>query len=139
MRSRLEYFHSSNYPKAYFLHSETNKKGIGKIKDEVNGLIISEFIGLGPKCDSLLIEGASKTAAKGVPYSVCKQHLNHNVYKDVLSSQQKLMRRCNMIQTDNRHRVYTSQVVKTALHRFDSKRFICDDGISTLAYGHVLI
>jgi len=139
MSNHQEYFDTSGYPKTHFLYSQANKKVIGKMKDEVNGQIISEFIGLGPKCYSLLIEGVSKTAAKGVPYSVCKNHLNHTVYKDVLLSQQKLMCKCNMIQTDNKHHVYTSQVVKTALHCFDSKRFICDDGISTLAYGHALI
>jgi hypothetical protein len=39
----------SDYPVDHPNHSTANKKRIGKFKDEVNGKIISEFIGLKPK------------------------------------------------------------------------------------------
>ena len=34
------------------------------------------------------------------------------------------------------HRMYTYESNKTSLSAFDDKRYILDDGIHTLAYGH---
>ena len=39
-------FDFSNYPKDSTFFDETNKKVIGKMKDESKGKIISEFVGL---------------------------------------------------------------------------------------------
>ena len=39
----------SDYPKDHFLYDPTNKKVIGKFKDETNGLPIAEFVGLRSK------------------------------------------------------------------------------------------
>ena len=42
-------FDFSNYPKDSKFFDETNKKVIGKIKDEFGGVIIIEFVGLKSK------------------------------------------------------------------------------------------
>ena len=34
------------------------------------------------------------------------------------------------------HRVYTTRTTKTSLSAFDSKRYLLEDGIQSLAYGH---
>ena len=34
------------------------------------------------------------------------------------------------------HNVYTYRIDKIGLSAFDTKRWICDNGISTLAFGH---
>ena len=34
------------------------------------------------------------------------------------------------------HKTYTQEINKTSLSCFDDKRYIKDDGINTLAYGH---
>ena len=34
------------------------------------------------------------------------------------------------------HNLYTYDSTKAGLSAFDTKRWICDDGISTLAFGH---
>ena len=39
-------FDFSNYPKDSKFFDETNKKVIGKMKDEFDGVIVDEFIGL---------------------------------------------------------------------------------------------
>ena len=44
----------SNYPKDHPLYDETNKKVIGKLKDECAGAPIAEYIGLRPKLYSVL-------------------------------------------------------------------------------------
>ena len=36
----------------------------------------------------------------------------------------------------HQHHIYGETVIKTALSPFDSKRYILDDGIYTLPYGH---
>ena len=43
------YFDLSDYPKDHPLYDTINKKVIGKFKDEANGKIITEFIGLRPR------------------------------------------------------------------------------------------
>ena len=37
------------------------------------------------------------------------------------------------------HRVYTTRTTKTSLSAFDSKRYLLEDGIQSLAYGHYMI
>ena len=39
----------SDYPKEHINYDATNKKVLGKFKDEVNGKLITELIGLKPK------------------------------------------------------------------------------------------
>lgn len=46
MQLDLEMFDTSDYPSNHFLHSNTNKKVIGKFKDETNGCPMREFVGL---------------------------------------------------------------------------------------------
>ena len=49
-------YDTSNYPKEHFLYSTTNKKIIGKFKDETGGLPIVEWIGLRAKMYSIKLE-----------------------------------------------------------------------------------
>ena len=42
-------FHFSNYSKDSKFFNETNKKVIGKMKDEFGGAIVNEFVGLKTK------------------------------------------------------------------------------------------
>ena len=48
-------FNFSNYPKDSKFFDETNKKVIGKMKDESEGKIINEFVGLKSKTYSIKI------------------------------------------------------------------------------------
>ena len=50
-------FHTSNYPKEHPLHSDKNKKVLGKMKDECAGLPIAECVCLRPKMYSILMVG----------------------------------------------------------------------------------
>ena len=46
-------FDSSNYSKDSTFFEETNKKVIGKIKDEFGGVFVNEFVGLKSKRHSI--------------------------------------------------------------------------------------
>ena len=52
----LDDLDTSNYPKNYFLYSDKNKKVIGKFKDELAGMIMSEIVFLRSKAYSFLVE-----------------------------------------------------------------------------------
>ena len=60
-------FDFSNYSKDSKFFDETNKKVIGKMKNEFGGVIVSEFVGLKSKMYSMKnIDGKESNAAKGV-------------------------------------------------------------------------
>ena len=60
-------FDFSNYPKDSKFFDQVNKKFIGKIKDESEGKIIGEFVGLKLKmCSMKNIDGKESNTAKGV-------------------------------------------------------------------------
>ena len=62
------------------IFNETNKKVIGKMKDEFGGVIVSEFVGLKSKMYSIKkIDGKEHNVAKGV--SIVTEFNN---FKDVL-------------------------------------------------------
>ena len=70
----------SNYSKASKFFNKTNKKVIGKIKDEFGGAIIIQFVELKSKRNSIKeIDGKEHNIAKGV--SIAIQFGN---FKDVL-------------------------------------------------------
>ena len=60
MAEDADLFDTSDYPKDHFLHSETNKKVLGKMKDECAGIPIEEFVGLRPKMYSMVYGGKEK-------------------------------------------------------------------------------
>ena len=70
----------SNFPKDSKILDETNKKVIGKMKDEFVGVIVTEFVGLKSKMYSMKkIDGKECNAAKGVSFAT-----EFYKFKDVL-------------------------------------------------------
>ena len=75
-----DFFDFSNYSKDSKFFDETNKKVIGKMKDEFGGVIITEFVGLKSKMYSIKkIDGKEHNTAKGVSIAT-----EFNKFKDVL-------------------------------------------------------
>lgn len=66
MQEMQEDFDFSEYPKTHQCFDIKNKKVIGKFKDEVNGSIITEFVGLKSKMYSFIVNGKEKHRSKGV-------------------------------------------------------------------------
>ena len=103
------------------------------MKNEVRGKISSEFVGVKSNIYSLFMvdnEGIKK--AKGINKNV--KSIMHKKYVDVLFS--RVLVRQNVKRIESRlHRTGTYDVWKT-LSCFDDKRYILDDGVSSLAYFH---
>ena len=132
----------SGYPKDHLCYSVKNKKVIGKMKDEVNGFALHEFVGLRPKLYSFSpsfvdTDGKEKTkkVAKGIKQCITNHHLKHEYYKESLFQFSRYRVNMNLFRSD-RHIIHSVRVNKVALSAFDTKRWLCDDGITTLALGH---
>ena len=140
-----DYFDFSNYKSNHPLYNNSNKSIIGKFKDETGGIPPKEYIGLRTKMYSMLVPGGDlKQTASGIKDSVKKRLLHHELYKQTLigpsfiqSSErfedvyinQKSFRSYN-------HTIKTVNVRKIGLTRYDDKRYICEDNVTTRPYGH---
>ena len=129
--------YSSDHPSGIL--SGINKKVLGMFKDEVNGDIIDEFVGLRAKLYSYkMFEGEESKKCKGVKKSVVKKSITHEDYKTCLTTGKEQLRKQNIIRS-YKHEVYTEEVNKVALSANDDKRYILEDCIGTLALGHYKI
>ena len=78
-------FDFSNYSKDSKFFDDTNKKVIGKMKDEYGGVIIDQFIGLKSKMYSIeKIDGTESSTANGVNIAT-----EFNEFKDVPFNKKK--------------------------------------------------
>ena len=124
-------FDFSNYSKDSKFYDDTNKKVIGKMKDEYHGVITDEFIGLRPKTYSIKkIDGSESSTAKGVNIAT-----EFNEFKDFLLNK-KIIRHKMKIIPATKHKIGTYEIDKISLSCFDDKRQVVDDGVHTLAYFH---
>ena len=135
----IDEYDTSEYPKDHFLHNPKNKKVIGKMKDEMKGNPILEYAGLRPKMYSVrsLENGKTKDAkkAKGVKKYVVKKSINHELYLQVLRTKIPEKHKMNSLRSYG-HQIHNITQEKVSLSAFDSKRWMCDDGINTIAFGH---
>ena len=118
-------FDFKNYSKDSKLFNETNKKVIGKMKDEFGGVIVSEFVGLKSKMYSIeKNDGKEYNTAKGVSIAT-----EFDQFKDVLFNKKIIRHKMKRIQS-KKHKLGTYETDKI------SKRYVLDDGIYTLSYFH---
>ena len=85
-----------------------------------------------------MFEGKESKKCKGVKKLVVKKSITHEDYKKCLLTGKEQLRKQNIIRS-YKHEVYTEEVNKIALSANDDKRYILEDGISTLALGHYKI
>ena len=136
MGKHAELYDTSDYPREHTLHSVENKKVLGKMTDECAGRPIAEYIGLRPKMYSILeANGDNTKKAKGVKKYVVKKHIRHNQYREALFEKTTFHHSMNILRSE-RHRIYGQHLHKVSLSPFDSKRWIAENGVETLAYGH---
>ena len=112
-------FDFSNYSKDSKFFDETNKKVIGKMKDEFGSVIVVGFVGLKSKMYSMKkIDGKECNAAKGVSIAT-----EFDGFKDVLVNEKIIRHKMKRIQS-KKHKLGTYKIEKMALSCFDDKRCV---------------
>ena len=132
----------SDYPKDHPNYDPTNKKKLGKFKDEMNGKIITEFIGLKPKMYSFTIDAKHDdpdTAleykkAKGVPKHKVKRALNFENYRKTLQDNANEKIQFNSIRS-YQHQLFSITCNKQGLSNYDNKRYYFNNNES-YPHGH---
>ena len=76
------------------------------------------------------IDGKEHNTAKGV--NIATEFDN---FKDVLFNKKIIRHKMKRIQS-KKHKLGTYEIAKISLSSFDDKRYVLDDGITTLAYFH---
>ena len=119
--------------------NKSNKKVIGKFKDEAAGVPVCEFIGLRSKMYSYMKDNdkGGKTA-KGIKKNIIKKNITHENYKNVLFNNEQMHHTMKTIRS-NLHQLGSYELNKVSLSCFDDKRYILEDGIRSYAYGHYKI
>ena len=132
-------FDNSDYPVSFQYFSKANKKVIGKFKDEAAGMPIKEFIGLRSKMYSYKKEDNKvEKTAKGIKKNIIKGNIKHEDYKKVLFENEQMQHTMKTIRSE-RHELGSYEINKISLSCFDDKRYISENGINSLSYGHYVI
>ena len=134
-------FDTSDYPENHpsGIPTGINKKVLGMFKDETAGKIIKEFVGLRAKLYSYKMDdGKENKKCKGIKKRVVESSIRHEDYKTCLLTGKEQLRKQNILRSYE-HEVYTEEINKVALSALDDKRYILDDGVHTLAWGHYKI
>ena len=134
LQTHTHLYDFSNYPAEHSLFSPVNHRVPGKFKDELAGKLMTEFVGIRSKAYSYIGEKSGKRA-KGVKKSVLKKSITHDHYKACLFDNDVVKRNITSL-CSHKHRIFGETVTKIALSPLDTKRYILDDGITTLAFGH---
>ena len=137
-----KWFDTSNFSEDNkFAIEPKNKMKLGCFKIETGENIVTIFIGLRAKMYCYTIEHPGYTVLKkrekGVPGHVTNRH-QLLIWKKVLDNETQTYATYNMIKSEKLN-VYTIEQKKVALSNFDDKRYILDDGYTTLAHGHYQI
>ena len=135
MAEDIDKYDTSDFNKDHPLFSTKNKKVLGKMKDELAGQSLDEFVGLRAKMYSIRCGEIESKTAKGVKRSVIRQRLRHDMYVDCLYNERITKETMNVIRSFN-HQLFSLKCSKIALSPFDDKRFVLPDKVNTRAHGH---
>jgi hypothetical protein len=143
-----QHYDFSAYDKNTYIYSqqvEGNTKAFGKFKDEEAKDPIIEFAGRAPKEYSYrTASDVKKIKGKGTPSHVLDNQCSHADAVDMILSAKDESKHSK--DNFNRkvtfkhfrtidHVIYTEESEKTGMSILDSKRYVCSDGVSTLAWG----
>ena len=86
----------------------------------------------------LLPNGKPKFTAKGVSRRYIFKHLHHKDYLRALKETESTVAIFSTLRSQ-KQQIKTIELIKKRLSAFDDKRYILNDGITTLAYEHYKI
>ncbi|XP_076638746.1 uncharacterized protein LOC143350559 [Colletes latitarsis] len=137
MMHNIDRFDTSDYPTDNpYNMPRVNKKVPGLMKDENNGAIMTEFVGLRAKMYALRVDGKKDTKkVKGVKTNVIARTITFDDYAQCLHREIEMVRKQSCIRS-KLHKVYTISESKIALSLYDDKRYIIPDSTDTLPWGH---
>lgn len=134
----LHKFDTSDYaPDNIFGMPRVNKKVIALMKDENNGLLMTEFIGLRSKMYAYKVQNKVSKRAKGVTGAALKT-ITFDDYYECLFNRILLIREQSNIRS-REHNVFTVRQKKLALSPYDDKRIITATSHDTLPWGYKTI
>jgi hypothetical protein len=138
MKNGLDWYDTSNFAPDHPLYSTVNKKVVGKFKSETGSKAPKEFVGLRAKMYSLLVSSDEKPkcALKGIGRAYVKKHVTHDRFVRALETKVDINPAVFRTFRSTNHTINTLEVKKACLSAWDDKRYILDDGVSSLAYGH---
>lgn len=144
MKRNATFFDFSEYPQNHDLYSQANRKVPGKFKDEVPfPSIVKSYCGLRSKMYAIKIYNENKhevdrKKAKGIQKATIERDLRFDMYEKTLRDKTEIASSMDLIRS-RLHNIYCETVVKKSLSSFDDKRYLLQDGTSSLAYGHYYI
>lgn len=135
-------FDLSDFPKDERNYNDkTNMKVPGKMKDESEGIPIMEVAALKAKTYSNRMWDGNKIKdkkrGKGFTHTVTNDIIQHEGYVDCVLGGAIIQADMHSIRSYD-HRLHTIRLTKST-YGYDDKRWVMDDGISTLAHGHYKI
>ena len=138
------HFDFSNYDKTknpHNLFSDSQKMRNGRFKDELKGALALEYIGLRAKSYSILCQITADVLkeikkSKSIKRLVVERFLTHKHYRSALLSNKRIRIRQNTIRSFN-HKLSTIHQRRLGLCSYDNKRYVLDDNVHTLAFGHI--
>lgn len=125
----------SNYPPDNPFFDDSREGELFLLKDEAAGVPIKSFVGLRAKSYSIrYLDDSNKVTGKGIPKHKLSQ-ITHDDLERTLRETIPLSVTSEYLRSF-KHEVFTITQEKTALSAYDNKRFVNEDGISTLPIGH---
>jgi hypothetical protein len=137
MKRNSSLFDTSDYPQDHPCYSVTNKKALGRMKDEMNGKPISEVVCLRSKMYSFQCAQKETKKAKGISSTAVEKELKFQIYKDTLFNESSTMNTFTTIRSHS-HNLYVETSRKVGLSAYDDKRYLLN-AIESYAYGHYKI
>ena len=134
MHNDKDLFDFSGYSSNSIYYNVDNKKVIGKMKDELNGTPMQEFVGLRAKLYAYTYDQNEVKKCKGVSSVAVRDSILFADYKKCLMEREITSVGYYTIQS-TLHQLNTVYQNKVALSFYDDKRYLLDD-INSLPYGH---
>ena len=136
MGEAMDNFDTSNFEPDHPLYSKKNQRILGKMKSETGSTPPLEFVGLRAKTCSLSSGNKSQKEVKGIKKNYVRKNVQHQSFVNILRNTASTTQAKFRLFKSTNHVLNTIEMTKLCLSAFDDKRYILDDGISTLAYGH---